>query len=54
MFFARRLSSLGGLKFIIRNYREKYFWTSSCVLCREGVLNLESALSEIPLDNNNA
>ena len=30
-------------------YRERIFWTSSCVLCREAVLVSEHPLSEIPL-----
>ena len=31
------------------NYREKYFWTSNCVLCGEGILISECPLSDISL-----
>ena len=34
---------------VYRNYRERTFKTSSCVLCREGVLILECPLSESSL-----
>ena len=46
--FVRRLSLIGKSK-MYWNYREKYFRTTSCVLCRGIVLNSECPLSEIPL-----
>ena len=33
------------------NYREEYFETSSCVLCREVILILKCPLSEVTLGN---
>ena len=46
--FVRRLSSLGESKYI-GTIGRKCFWTSSCVLCREGVVISERPLSEILL-----